>query len=239
LQYCATVRDLSSDLSSLLCDLRHDSAIATSPEAGRRYGGKTAAERRAERREKLLDAALELFGTIGYAATTIEMLCAATRLNPRYFYEEFQTREALLAAVYDRHAQSVLETVGAALERAPTDDPRARLEAGLQAFVDGSLADERAARINYFEMVGVSPEIEAHRRGVLRTYADLIAGQLEMMAIEMQPEIPDRRLAAVALVGATDGLIIDGLSGPGRTDRREIVSTLLGIFAPASGWGRA
>ena len=195
----------------------------------RRYGGKTTDERRAERRERLLDAGLELFGTIGYAATTIEMLCGATRLNPRYFYEEFQTREALLQAVYDRHVESVLEVVRAAVEQAPPE-PRARLEAGLRAFVAGTLADERAARINYFEMVGVGPALEARRREVLRTYADLMAGQIEQLGAIAA----DARLAAVAFVSATDGLIIDWLADPGQGGRDRIVATLLDLFAPPS-----
>ena len=113
--------------------------------AGQRYGGRTAEERRAERRERLLDAGLELFGTQGYANTSIEALCAATRLNPRYFYESFPTREALLRAVYDRHMEHLARTVAAALEAAPLD-PRGRIEVGLRAFVETQLADHRNAR---------------------------------------------------------------------------------------------
>ena len=37
----------------------------------RDYDGKTAAERIAERRERLIDAGVELFGERGYAATSI------------------------------------------------------------------------------------------------------------------------------------------------------------------------
>jgi AcrR family transcriptional regulator len=199
---------------------------------GRLYGGKTAEQRRAERRERLLDAGLEHFGGQGFAATTIEAICATARLNPRYFYEQFETREELLAAVYDRHVESVLALVLAAITDAPTD-PRVRMELGLRAFITGTLRDERAARINYFEMVGVSPTLEGRRRSVLRAYAELIAAQMA----ELDPEgvlfAGDRRLLATALVGATDGLITEWLSGEGgdpgaATD--PIVATLLAIF---------
>jgi AcrR family transcriptional regulator len=142
----------------------------------RRYGGKTATERRAARREQLLDAGLQLFGTEGFATVTIEALCAHASLNPRYFYEQFATREELLRGVYDRHVQTVLARVQAAIAQSPSA-PRQRLAAGLTAFVTATLADERAARINYFEMVGVSAALEAHRRSVLRAYAELIAAQ--------------------------------------------------------------
>ena len=111
-------------------------------DSGRRYGGRTSEERHAERRERLLDAALELFGTRGYADTTIEAICAASQLGPRYFYEQFGSREELLLATYERHMEAVTDAVRASVAQAPPD-PVARLEAGLRAFVDAQLADER------------------------------------------------------------------------------------------------
>jgi AcrR family transcriptional regulator len=197
---------------------------------GRRYGGKTTEERRAQRREQLLDAGLELFGSDGFANVTIESLCAAAGLNPRYFYEQFATREEVLGAVYERHVLAVLTKVQAAIAQAPAD-PATRLERGLTAFVSATLADERAARINYFEMVGVSAALEAQRRGVLRAYAELIAAQASQLDDLGPLGRGDRRMTAVALVGATDGLIIDWLTSDQRPPRQAIVETLLQIFA--------
>lgn len=196
----------------------------------RRYGGKTATERRAERREQLLDAGLELFGTVGFQNTTIEALCSAAGLNPRYFYEQFPTREDLLGAIYDRHVVAVLETVQAAIATA-SDEPDERLRRGLTAFVDATLADERGARINYFEMVGVSAELEHRRRAVLRAYGELIAAQAARLPEPGALARGDRRMAAMALVGATDGLIIDWLTSEPRAPRYSIVETLVAIFA--------
>ena len=204
-------------------------AISTSSPSERRYGGRTASERRAGRREQLLDAGLELFGTDGYATTTIEALCARAGLNPRYFYEQFTGREQLLGAVYERHVEQVLTVVGAAIGQAGPD-PAVRLRAGLTAFVEATLADERGARVNYFEMVGVSRALDALRRRVLSDYAQLIASQAEDGLIGVQP-----RLAAVALVGATDGLIIDWLSGDRVSSRQSIVDALVAIFSPVLG----
>jgi AcrR family transcriptional regulator len=197
------------------------------------YGGRTMDERRAERREKLLDAAVELFGTTGYAGTTIESLCRQAGLNPRYFYEQFDSREALLGAVYDRHVETVRAAVVAALEGAPAD-ARGRLETGLRAFVDGTLSDERLARINYFEMVGVSPELEARRRAVLRSYADLITAQLDAIAPGDRPPLSHPRLAAIAFVGAVDGLITDALAADPPTGREQMITTLLELLVSPS-----
>ena len=195
-------------------------------ESGRRYGGRTSEERRAHRRERLLDAALELFGTRGYADTTIEALCSASQLNPRYFYEHFTNREELLLATYDRHMEAVTDAVRAAVAGAPLD-PIARLEAGLRAFVDAQLADERGAQINYFEIVGVSPLLERRRRDMLRFYAGFVEEQINALVEARRVPERDYRLTAVALVGATDGLLIDWLSTEPRPDREPVIRELL------------
>jgi AcrR family transcriptional regulator len=156
-------------------------------------------------------------------------LCARAGLNPRYFYEQFAGREQLLGAVYERHVQQVLAVVGLAIERAGLD-PAARLRAGLAAFVESTLADERGARVNYFEMVGVSRELDALRRRVLSDYAQLIATQARDGLVGVRP-----RMAAVALVGATDGLIIDWVSGDRTSSSGSIVDTLVAIFDPVIG----
>lgn len=201
----------------------------------RRYGGRTADERRAERRERLLDAGYELFGTTGYAGSTIEGVCAEASLNARYFYEQFRHREELLRAVYSRQAWGVLEVVRAALEA--EQDPHRRLEAGLRAFVQAMLTDERGTRIVYLESIGVSAALEQERRRVREAYVALLsreAGRLMRLASATELE---RRAIVVALMGATDGLVTDWLAGERRRPPSSIVETLLTIFEPTLGRG--
>jgi AcrR family transcriptional regulator len=199
---------------------------------GQRYGGRTAEERRAARRTRLLDAGLELFGTRGYANTSIEALCAATRLNPRYFYESFATREALLQAVYDRHMEHLAATVLRALQDAPPD-PRGVCEVGLRAFVEAQLADRRNARITYLEIVGVSLELEHHRRGVLRGFAQLVEREADRLASSGQLPTRDHHLTALALGGAVDGLLTDCFTSEQPPPTAAIVETLVDLFVAA------
>jgi hypothetical protein len=65
---------------------------------------------------------------------------------------------------------------------------------------------------------------------VLSDYARLIASQAEDGLIGVHP-----RVGAVALVGATDGLIIDWLSGDRLSASASIVDTLVAIFEPVVG----
>lgn len=72
------------------------SPVGSAAQAPRRYRGITASERRAQTRERLLEAGLELFGTQGYADTSIRAVSTAASMNSRYFYESFSSREDLL-----------------------------------------------------------------------------------------------------------------------------------------------
>ena len=66
------------------------------------YRKKNPEDRVLERRERLMQAALQLFGTQGYANTTIETLCSEAKVTTRHFYQVFSSREELLLAVYNQ-----------------------------------------------------------------------------------------------------------------------------------------
>ncbi len=117
------------------------------------------------------------------------MICSHARLNPRYFYQEFASREGLLGHVHDRHIQAVTDAVGNRDRTGAARPARPPSHRGLRTFLDGVLADPRGARINYFEMVGVSPQLEEKRRDILRAYADLVA-QPDKRNLPKRPRSP-------------------------------------------------
>src|SRR5947209_20090513 len=93
----------------------------------RPYGGVSADDRRAERRRRLLDAGLELFGTKGIAATTIADVCEQAGLTKRYFYESFATIDELAGAVFGDVTARLAERVAAAIAAGGGVDPRPAL----------------------------------------------------------------------------------------------------------------
>src|SRR5438270_12648428 len=91
------------------------------------YGGIPADERRAERRERLLEAGLEILGTEGWQAATVRAICKQARLNPRYFYESFSGLDELLVAVFDTIVTDAVAAVVANLDNVPqTAEEQAR-----------------------------------------------------------------------------------------------------------------
>src|SRR6516225_3631644 len=79
-------------------------------------------------RERLLDAAMELFGRRGYAGTSIGAIEQAAGLSPRSgaLYQYFSGKEELLVAALERRMES-LGNLQAALELMPLGDLRAEL----------------------------------------------------------------------------------------------------------------
>ena len=58
--------------------------------------------RRAETVERLLDAALETFAEIGFAAASVEDICSRGGFTRGAFYSSFRTKDELVAALFAR-----------------------------------------------------------------------------------------------------------------------------------------
>ena len=75
----------------------------------RRYGGASFEDRQSERRDRLVRAAIDVFGRAGRDGATVAALCAEAGLTARYFYESFPNRDALFLAAF-RAVQTELLT---------------------------------------------------------------------------------------------------------------------------------
>jgi AcrR family transcriptional regulator len=205
------------------------------PETGhRRYRQQGGPERRAERRARLIAAALDAFGQRGYRATTIEQLCSAAGVSTRNFYEEFAGREALLATLSDILNRRAFEAVVAAIGEIDPADLAARATAGVRAYFEVMTADPRWARIALVESVGVSAEMEAHRRAPLERFAALIEGEANRMVELGLAPTRDYSLTVIALVGATNELINTWVRRPDREDIVErVINEATRIFLAA------
>lgn len=209
-----------------------ENASPSSPQRAKRsYGGLTAAARDALRREQLTAAGIDLFGTAGYHATTVEALCAAARVSTRDFYAYFATKEDLLVAVYDRIIEQTLGAVATAVT-AETGEPEASVGTGLDAFVNAMVRDERWARINFIEIVGVSTRAEKRRREVIRKFAELIRNFTGPMA-ERGLTKPLTTIQSIAVVGAVHEALTDWVMLERRPPLETVVSELTALFVAA------
>lgn len=68
----------------------------------RRYGGVSLEDRKAERRERLVAAAIAVSARLGRDGASVAAVCAEAGLTARYFYESFPNRDALFLAAFTK-----------------------------------------------------------------------------------------------------------------------------------------
>ncbi|MCM6778564.1 TetR/AcrR family transcriptional regulator [Nocardia sp. CDC159] len=169
---------------------------------GRTYQGRSHDQRTAERRRRMLDAAVELFGTRGFNAVSITDLCAAARVSRRSFYEEFGALDRLLIAAVDEFDARAAEQVGAVLIESAEDDLATRAQRAFRAFLSATCPDRRTARVCFIEVVQATDQVEIWRRERRRRLAWLLVTQAESAA--QRDEIPSRpfHFTAITMIGA-------------------------------------
>jgi AcrR family transcriptional regulator len=196
------------------------------------YRGVSAADRTAERRARLLDAALAVWAD-PETRTTMTAICAEAGLTERYFYESFANLDELLAAVMDAIAVEIEETSLRAADQAG-DDPVARVNASVRAFVQLLLDDPRKGRVAIIESVAM-PGLRLRRTELLRHLAHRSAlDAREVLGLPGRSAREDET-AGLLFIGGMAELITAWLDGALDASAEDIVEAasraLLGLYA--------
>jgi AcrR family transcriptional regulator len=196
---------------------------------GRLYGGLSAPERRADRRARLMKVGLELFGTVGFQKTTIPHLCSAAGVTARHFYDEFDSREALLRALYDEIAEGMhARVVGVLREAFP--DVRERIRASNMAYFTYLTDDPRLARIYALEAVGISAELEVHRRAKREQMIRTLTRATQVLERRGLVPAVDSALFSAALAGGAHDLLLEWVLAARRPSVEKMVDTITTIW---------
>lgn len=198
------------------------------------YGGRSAQERRADRRERFLRAALDQFGDRpGYRSATVAALCEAAGLSTRQFYEEFRNLEEVLAQLHllvnDWTEQAVVQALTGAAGLAFDQ----RMATVLRAYVTAATADPRRLRIAFVEIIGVSEELERQRLVRRSRWVELIVTEAEAAAARGEVAPRDYRIAATAFIGAVNGLLHDWTAGQFQASLDQVVDELAALLRGA------
>jgi AcrR family transcriptional regulator len=175
------------------------------PQNARRYRGQGGEERRAERRARLLDAGLRVFGEVGFHSATVKTICAVAGLTERYFYESFSNSEDLLCAVYEEHMVLQQQRIAEAVLQA-SREPLAMMEAGLRAFLELARENPAGARVQLLEVLGVSPRVDRLYRQSIENFARLMRSWNAQLFPDEALTVEDEEMLSVGLVGAAVGV---------------------------------
>ena len=204
------------------------SAQPEEPAAGRAYAGRSPDERRQQRRQRLLDAGLQVFGTVGYDEATITLLCGTARVGTKAFYDEFPSREALLLAVATDIVASAAVQLEQALAAAPRDLEQ-RVRAGLSAYIGFLTEDERRVRIAYRE-IRMAP-LEAERQFASAAFASLVNEQVGELGVSGHAR--DNLMLALALTGGVGELLNHWTGAVEKPPIELLVTELTRLFVAA------
>jgi AcrR family transcriptional regulator len=188
----------------------------------RPYRGVSATDRRDRRRQQLIDAGLQLFGTQGIAAVGIVDVCAEAGLTKRYFYENFASIDALADAVFEHVTGNLVAAVVPAIELGAGRDPRPALTVYTRAL----LSDPRVLRL-------LAVESQA---GPLKKYRDEFptrAVELWFTFAAAEGAIPppqEMRLKAYGFIGAAQQIGMAWLDGHLPLSMDHIIDQLVDMF---------
>lgn len=205
--------------------------------AARRYGGLSAQERSTQRREKLLDASIQVFGTLGLRKATMRDICNEARIAERYFSEHFASASEAYEAAFKHISEQAVAATGAAIMAAPLNTHDMAI-AGLTGFFRFVKDDPRRAQIllidasSYWRHVTVKTNPELNRHAMLmKRFAEVI-----------YPGLPkDVRLEIVgaALIGASLQPCLTWVQGGFKQPIDTVVQNLLFIWDGLDTWLRA
>lgn len=185
------------------------------------YRGVSADDRRADRRARLLDATLEVWGREGGPPVTMTRICAEAGLTERYFYQSFDGLDAALVAVLERIADEIAERTVQAL--ASTDgSPTDRVRAALGAFVQILTDDPRKGRVAIIESASLDT-LRPRRAQLLRQFAELAAREARELYGPTAWSDVEGQLAATMFIGGVTELVTAWIDGTVRVSPEQIV----------------
>jgi AcrR family transcriptional regulator len=166
-------------------------------------------------RDKILQAALEVFAEKGYHRALVDDIVRASRTSKGAVYHHFPNKEALFLALVDEFSARLAEAVAASIAGAHggLGKVQAALTAGLETFA----RHRELARILLLESVSLGPAYQSKRLEVHGRFATLIQAYLDDAVAEGSIPPQDTRVATLAWLGAVNEVVIQWLYS-GRPD---------------------
>ena len=164
---------------------------------------------KAATRDRILQAALQVFAAKGYHRAVVDDIVRASRTSKGAVYHHFPNKEALFLALVDEFSARLAEAVATAIEG--SHGALWKVEAALRAGLLTFARHRELARILLLESVSLGSAYEAKRAEVHRRFAALIQAYLDQAMAEGSILPLDTRVATLAWLGAVNEVVIQWL----------------------------
>ncbi len=151
----------------------------------RQFKGLSLSERKEARREKLIEAGIATYGTLGLFSVTVKDVGQEAKLTERYFYESFKKSEDLFQTIFLKMIEELQQTLMQAVIKA-APDPEKMVDAGLRALLTTLKDDPRLARIVYVDAVLVQ---ELHNQATIQETLAQFDRMIQAFVMLTMPQI--------------------------------------------------
>lgn len=179
-------------------------------------------------RQALIHAAIELFSTQGYDATTIEQISAAAGVAPRTFFHHFATKDDIL---FDGYAERLQEATRRF--RASRSDSLWGALAETSSAVAEAIADQPEIFVVRARMYHSVPALRATMLRINEDWIDQLTAEVERwlgsdMGTDLRP-----RLTATLINSANRAAIDVWVAGGGQGDLSELMAESVELVRPS------
>ncbi|MFT3857484.1 MAG: TetR/AcrR family transcriptional regulator [Aquabacterium sp.] len=212
------------------------SSEASQSVKSRTYSGVPAEERTRIRRERLIEAATEVFGRVGYAQATMRNICVEARLAERYFYESFDSTKTIFETVCRAQIDQMIHRIGEALAQSPVMD-KDFIESGVRAFLEFVREDPRRVQIVLIDGVWMDQMRAREGKSEIVGYGRVIRNLTQGFHPDLARQI-NVEMAASGLIGMAIHTAIDWARGDFAMTLEEVLKHNMYAWAGLGYWAR-
>ncbi|MEW5688238.1 MAG: helix-turn-helix domain-containing protein [Pseudomonadota bacterium] len=184
----------------------------------------------ASSRDRILDAALDLFATLGFDGTSMRQIAAAVGMRASSLYNHFDSKAAILGALIDAYGPAQgASRLASPRYRALADDPEAFVRQYAADWLD-QWCDPNERR--FMELLNAEPRrLDAHRAHFAETLFDrevvATADYFRRFAFAGRIHAPDATECARLFMGGLTFVRMQHLLMPPEPSPREVIAEAL------------
>ncbi|MGN6359078.1 MAG: TetR/AcrR family transcriptional regulator [Thermomicrobiales bacterium] len=163
-------------------------------------------ERSENRRQRVLDAALDVFTSAGYGDTLVDEIARRSDTSKGGVYFHFPSKQALFLSLLDEASDLLLSRVERAM--AAETDPLARGAVALRAVLQTFGGHRAVARLFLVEALGAGHHFNARMAALHQRFAALIKQQLDDAVAQGLIAPLDTDVASMAWFGAVNQVVM-------------------------------
>lgn len=157
---------------------------------------------------RILAGAIRLFGTAGFANSTVAQIADTAKVSRRTVYDLYDSKESIFLATYECTALLMTRADAPRSEQAPSTVES--LEARVRSLLELIAAVPEAATMFFLEATGAGPAVRRRRADAITQFVDVVEPTIRELRPAGAP--PVSRVLCTALVAAAIELVVQRLS---------------------------